>query len=86
MLTQKFRAIKLGNSLIITIPALWRRSNDIKAGDFIEIELREHELIIRPALQGDNAHLYGMNSRNQNTPGPVAGLKNTVAEKEGFNT
>lgn len=80
MLTQKFRAIKLGKSLVITIPTLWRRSNDIKAGDFIEIELREHELVIKPVQQSDDAYLYSMNKHVQN-PGPAAGL-DTAGEKE----
>ena len=51
MLIQKLKAIKLGNALVVTIPALWRRSNGIDRGDLVEIELKENELIVRPIPQ-----------------------------------
>ena len=55
MLIQKFKIIKLGNALVVTIPALWRRSNGIDRGDLVEIELKENELIVRPIPQTGRA-------------------------------
>ncbi|MDG7037452.1 MAG: AbrB/MazE/SpoVT family DNA-binding domain-containing protein [Nitrososphaerota archaeon] len=81
MLSKRFRVMRLGRgNAVITLPALWRASNGINPGDLVEIEFREHELIIRPAQQGAGANLYGMGRQVQN-PDFAAGL-DTAGEKE----
>ncbi|MDG7047286.1 MAG: AbrB/MazE/SpoVT family DNA-binding domain-containing protein [Nitrososphaerota archaeon] len=67
MLSKRFRVMRLGRgNAVITLPALWRASNGIDPGDLVEIEFKEHELIVRPIPQTGRAYLYSMSKRVQN--------------------
>jgi len=42
----KKRVLKLGKSTAITLPPVWMRANDVKAGDDLIIEIQAEKLVI----------------------------------------
>ena len=48
MLRIEERAIQSGkSSLVVSIPALWRRSKNLKAGDTLIVEIEEDSIRVR---------------------------------------
>jgi AbrB family looped-hinge helix DNA binding protein len=48
MFTKIMRAMKTGDSIAVTIPAIWRQKHNIQPSDRLQVLISEDELIIRP--------------------------------------
>jgi antitoxin component of MazEF toxin-antitoxin module len=49
----KLRKAGTGKSVQVMIPALWAQSHNLKAGDFVMVEIETGHLVIRPMVKGD---------------------------------
>ena len=71
---------KVGNSLVLRIPAAIVRALDLRDGADIEIVQRHHEIIIRPAagsgLAARLATVVDGKSYGEWAPGPAVGAEN----------